>query len=364
MQLRKAMSRLSLAFGLLALALGPSVVRADEAPVRLAIVGGLAGVSQYTRLEQPFWESEIGRLSQGRITATIRPLDAGALRGQEMLQLMRLGVVPMGTALLAVVAGDEPELNAIDLPALNPDMATLRQTVARFRDHLAAVLRERYDITLLGVYTYPAQVLFCARPFTGLADLHGRRVRTSSVGQSELVTALGAVAVLLPFNETVPALRDGIADCAITGTLSGYEVGLPAVTTHVHAMALSWGVSIFAANRPYWDSLPADVRATIEQGVGDLERRIWAQAEADTLKGLACNTGRQPCGPPLTRPMTVVPASPEDQQRRRRLLAGTVLPRWIERCGGDCLAAWSRYLQPLHGVAAAAEAAPLAPRQP
>lgn len=326
----------------------PAQTQAKE-PVKLQIIGGLAGVTQYTRIEQPFWQSEIGALSKGRISATIRPLDAGGLRNQEMLQLMRLGVVSFGTALLSVVAGDEPELSAVDLPVLNPDVATLRLTVDAFREHLRNVLRERYDIELLGVYAYPAQVLFCAKPFTGLEDLVGRKVRTSSVAQSELMTAMGAVPVILPFAEIASALRDGVADCAITGTLSGYEIGLPRVTVAVHAFALSWGVSIFGANAAAWNALPAYARDIIRQGVGTLEDRIWSQAEADTRKGLACNAGTEPCSGKPERPMTVVPARPADETRRR-LLAEVVLPRWFERCGQDCVSAWNTYLKPLHAI--------------
>lgn len=321
----------------------------SEEPIRLQIIGGLAGVTQYTKIEQPFWQSEINALSKGRISATIRPLDAGGLRNQEMLQLMRLGVVSFGTALLSVVAGDEPELGAVDLPLLNPDVATLRRTVAAFREHLRKVLRERYDIALLGVYAYPAQVLFCAKPFKGLDDLAGRKVRTSSVAQSELMAAMGAVPVILPFAEIVAALRDGVADCAITGTLSGYEIGLPRVAVSVHAFALSWGVSIFGANGIYWDGLPVDARDIIRQGVGQLEDRIWSQAEADTQRGLACNAGTETCAGKPERPMTVVPALPADGTRRR-LLADIVLPRWFERCGQDCVSAWNTYLKPLHAI--------------
>ena len=123
-----------------------------------------------------------------------------------MLQLMRLGIVPFGTALLAVVSGDEPELNAVDLPALNPDMQALRKTVALYRPHLQQMLRTKFGIELLAVYAYPAQVIFCAKPFTGLSDLAGRRIRTSSVGQSEMMTALGAIPVLTPFAVTTPGV--------------------------------------------------------------------------------------------------------------------------------------------------------------
>lgn len=316
-------------------------------PIKLQIIGGLAGVTQFTKIEQPFWETEIGPLSQGRISATIRPLDAGGLRTQEMLQLMRLGVVSFGTVLLSATAGDEPELSAVDLPALNPDVAALRRTVGAYRPHLQEVLRERYDIQLLGIYAYPAQVLFCVEAFTGLDDLGGRRIRTSSVAQSELVAALGGVPVSIPFADIMAGLRDDVVDCAITGTLSGYEIGLPSVTSYVHAMALSWGVSIFAVNSPYWKSLPADVRESVGNGVNQLEKRIWSQADADTQRGLACNAGLETCAQETANAMTIVPTSPEDEARRRKLLSDVVLPRWFKRCGQSCEKTWNTYLKPL-----------------
>ncbi|WP_414594448.1 TRAP transporter substrate-binding protein [Ancylobacter sp. G4_0304] len=325
-----------------------------DGTVKLSIVGGLASVTQFTRYERPFWEREITERSGGRITATIRPFDGGGLRGQEMLQLMRLGVVPFGTVLLSLVSGDEPELNAPDLPVLNPDMATLRRTVGAFREHLRQVLLQRYGIELLGIYVYPAQVLYCKKPFTGLDDLAGRRIRTSSVSQSELMAALGAIPVIVPFAEMVEALKTNVADCAITGTLSGFEIGLPGVTTHVHAMALSWGLSFFGVNLAYWNTLAPDVQHIIREGVRDLEARIWMQSEADTKRGLACNVGEASCNGPAAGHMTLV-SSAADEARRSRLIREVVLPRWIERCGETCKVAWNVYLAPAHGITVGGE---------
>ena len=324
-------------------------------PIRLQIVGGLARVTQFTDFEQPFWKKEITERSGGRIVANITPLDGGGLRGQEVLQLMRLGVVPFGTALLSMAAGDEPELNAVDLSVLNPDMATLRRSVASYREHIAGVLRERYDIELLGIYVYPAQVLFCKAAFAGLDDMAGRKVRTSSVGQSELMAALGAIPVVVPFAEMVQALRHGVVDCAVTGTLSGYEIDLPEVTTHVHAMAISWGLSFFGANVSAWQALPEDLQAVVRAGVADLERRIWLQAEADTGRGLACNTGAAACSGKPARRMTLVPTSPADEARRRLLLEEFVVPKWVERCGPACARAWNAYLAKVHSIGIKAE---------
>ncbi len=326
---------------------GPA--RAGE-PVRLKVVGGHGGINMFAQHEEPFWTRSLPELSGGRITASIHPFDRSGLRGQDMLQLMRLGVVPFGTVLLAVASGDEPELNAVDLPGLSPDIETLRTTVRAYRPHLARILRERHGIELLGVYTYPAQVIYCAKPFGGLEDLKGRRVRTSSVGQSELVEALGGMAVITPFTETVNAVSTGVVDCAITGTLSGYEVGLSEVTSHVHAMAISWGISFFAANRAAWEGLAPDLREVVRAGVEGLEGRIWAAAGDDTARGLACNTGAEPCAASRRGRMSLVPVTPADDDRRRRLLVDTVLPGWIERCGAACAAAWNGTLGPALGI--------------
>lgn len=325
---------------------------AEEPPIRIKVVGGLADVSQYVRFEEPFWRRRVQEITGGRIIAEVAPFDRSGIRGQEMLQLMRLGVVPFGTALLAIAATEEPEFNAVDLPALSPDIATLRRTVSAYRPHLEALLRERYSIELLGVYTYPAQVVFCNRPFTGLADLAGRRVRTSSVGQSELIQALGATPVVTPFAEILPALRAGVVECAITGTLSGHAIGLYEVTSHVHAMALTWGISVFGANANAWGALPRDLQATIRQGVLELEDEIWHAADRETGEGLACNAGQPSCSFARRGGMNVVPVSAADDERRRRLLTEVVLPRWVGRCGPDCVEAWNDFLAPVFGIRA------------
>ncbi|WP_407526546.1 TRAP transporter substrate-binding protein [Methylobacterium oryzisoli] len=324
-----------------------------EPPIRLKIVGGLAGVRQFTQFEEPFWSRTIGVLSGGRIEASIHSFDRSGLRGQDMLQVMRLGVVPFGTAIVSVVAGDDPELSAIDLPGLSPDTAALRRTVEAYRPHLAALLQERYGIELLGVYAYPAQVLYCAKPFRGLDDLAGRRVRTSSVNQSEWIAALGAVPVITPFAEMVGAITKGVAECAITGTLSGAEVGLTRVTSHVHGMAIGWGVSIFGANRAAWEALAPDLRETVRRGVADLERSIWQAAEQDTVQGLACISGAA-CEGTRRAGLTLVVPSPADEARRRRLLVETVLPGWIERCGDACAEAWNGTIAASLGIRAGA----------
>jgi TRAP-type C4-dicarboxylate transport system substrate-binding protein len=336
--------------GALLLATGPKGADAGDAPtptpIKLRVAGGLADLGQYVRHEQPFWSQRVPEITGGRVRAEIAPFDRSGIRGQEMLQLIRLGVVPFGNVLLSLAAADDPELNGVDLPLLNPDVAGLRRSAALWRPRLKDMLRERYGVELLAVYTYPAQVVFCRRPFSGLSDLAGRRVRVSSVGQSEVAAALGAAPVVIPFAETLGALRSGVVECAVTAAMSGNAVGLHEVTSHLSRLAVGWGVSVFAANRSAWLALPEEVRTRLGEGLRELEGEIWRSAEVETEHGLACNTGSEACADGRRGRMAVVEERREDEALRARLLREVVLPSWVRRCGGGCAETWNRHVAP------------------
>lgn len=322
---------------------------------RLRVVGGLAGVNQYTRHEEPFWTKELPRLTGGQVSAEIVPFDRAGIRGQEMLRLMQLGVVPFGTALLSLTAAQEPVFAAPDLAGLNPDMKTVRTTVAAFRPYLEKTLRERYGLELLAVYAYPAQVVFCNKPFASLADLAGRRTRISSPPQADLVEALGGVPVQTGFAEIMANMKSGNIECVITGTMSGNTIGLPEVTTHVHSMAINWGLSVFAANIGAWNALPAEVRSTLRRELPKLEQAVWTEAERETGNGIACNTGSAACVDGSKGKMVEVKPSPTDDARRRTIFAGTVLTRWVHRCGAQCAQVWNQTIGPAVGIEARAK---------
>lgn len=343
----------------LALTLGTctltALAQAPAAPAgaqKLRIVGGLAGLNQYTRNEEPFWTKELPRLSQGRYTAEIAPFDRAGVPGTEMLRLIQLGVVPFGTALLSNISAQYPEYAAPDLAGLNPDVATLRKTVAAFRPYLEKSLRERHGIEVLAVYVYPAQVLFCKRALSSLADLKGRRVRVASATQADFVGALGAVPVLAGFAQVLSNMASGNTECAITGTMSGNLLGLHEVTTHVHSMPLNWGMAVFGANQSAWQALPGDLRALLSHELPKLETAIWAESERETAEGMACNRGLAGCVNGRKGSMVEVARSADDERRRKEIFADTVLPRWLQRCSQRCKDIWDQTIGPAHGIVA------------
>ncbi|MCW7536750.1 TRAP transporter substrate-binding protein [Aquabacterium sp. A7-Y] len=321
--------------------------QSDAPPLKLHVLGGLANVHQYTRHEKPFWTEVLPARTKGRVTADIVPFDQAGIRGTETLRLMEAGVLQFGTLLVGIAASTNPEFGAADLAALAPDVGSMRRAAAALRPYMAQLLRDRYGIELLAVYAYPAQMLFCKDRFTGLRDLAGRRIRTSTPSQSDLVDALGATAVKTGFAELMASMKSGNTDCAITGSMSGNTLGLHEVTTHIFSMPVSWGTSVFAASGATWRALPGDVRELLSVELPRLEAEIWAEADRETLEGVICNTGGKGCANGRKGTMVEVKPSAADVERLRQIFESVVLPRWFKRCGNECAKLWNQTLKPI-----------------
>ncbi len=321
---------------------------------KLRIVGGLAGINQYVQHEEPFWAHQLSELSQGRFTAEIVPFDRAGVPAQDMLRLMQMGVIPFGTAQISRVAAQDAAFSAADLAGLNQDMATLRKTVAAFRPFLESTLRQRYGIELLAVYVYPAQMVFCNRPINRLDDLSGQRVRVSGSTVADFVQSFGAVPVVTSMSDVLAQLRKGTVSCAVTGTMTGNTLGLHEVTTHIYAMPITWGLSIFAANIDSWNALEPELRVLLRSELPKLEAKIWQASEKETADGLACNTGAPSCVGGRKGKMVAVPMTPQDNALRQEMLRTRILPNWLRRCGPGCADTWNRTIGPLHDITARA----------
>lgn len=318
---------------------------------QLQVVGGLSNLTAYQHFEQPFWTKTIPELSDGNVTATIKGFNEMGLKGPEILRLIGQGVVPIGTATLAYFASDNPINEAIDLAGIAPDAKTAREITEAFQP----VYEKNYEdqnIKVLGFSTYPAQVLFCNADIAGLADIKGKKVRTSSRTTAEFVQALGGSAVTLPFGEVVPALQNGVVDCAITGSMSGYSAKWYEVSTHLYALPINWNQQIHAANADYWDKLDPKVQTFIEQNLAVMTDKIWDDAAAATQEGYDCNTGTDACNEPVKGSMKLVEPTDADRELLKKITEETVVPKWAARCSEECVSDWNDTVGKTLGITA------------
>ena len=309
---------------------------ADLPQTQLQVVGGLSNLTAFQNFEQPFWTKTVPELSDGKITTTIKGFNEMGLKGPEILRLIGQGVIPIGTATIAYFASDNPINEAIDLAGLAPDIKTAREITDAFQPAYEKFYANN-NIKVLGFSTYPAQVLFCNAEVNDLSDLKGKKVRTSSRTTAEFVQALGGSSVTIPFGEVVPALQNGVVDCAITGSMSGYSAKWYEVSTHLYALPINWNQQIHAANLDYWNKLDPKVQDFLQKNFDVMTDQIWDAAGKETQEGYDCNTGAEACTQPVKGKMKLVEPTEADRELLKKIASETVVPKWAARCSAECV---------------------------
>lgn len=342
----------SLVFAAAALMLA-GAAHAQELPkTHVKVVGGLSNLTAYNDYEKPFWTKTIPELSKGQVTADIKGFNEMGLKGPELLRLMSQGVIEFGTATLSYFASDNPINEAVDLAGLAPDVKTERAITDAFEPVYAKFYGQNSNIKLLGISPYPAQVLFCNADIKGLADIKGKKVRTSSRTQADFVEALGGTSVTMAFGEVVPAMQNKVVDCAITGSLSGYSAKWYEVATHLLALPINWNPQIHAVNQKAWDKLDPKVRTLIQTNFQKMVDDIWDAAARQTQEGYDCNTGAAACPNPVKGKMVLVKPGDADRQLLKKVAQEVVVPKWAARCSPQCVQSFNETVGKIVGITA------------
>ena len=274
------------------------------------------------------------------------------LKGPEILRLMSQGVIEFGTATLSYFASDNPINEAIDLAGLTSDAKGARAVVEAFEPIYVKHYGPGSGIKVLGISPYPAQVLFCNAEIKGLSDIKGKKVRTSSRTQAEFVQALGGNSVTIPFGEVVPALQNGVVDCAITGSMSGYSAKWYEVSSKLYEMPINWNQQIHAVNKKSWDKLNPGVQALIADKYKTLVNDIWAGAEKQTQEGYDCNTGAAACKEAVKGKMVLVQPTEADKAALKKIFEEKVLTKWAARCNAQCVSDFNATIGKVVGLSA------------
>lgn len=324
-------------------ALSAGALGTGKAVAEYAHVGGWSSIPVYTDLEAPFWSETFPELSDESLDPRVVPLDRMGLEGSEVFRLLERGVFDSASTVGDHLIGDVPALAGLDLPALAFDIDSAHQIVDAYREQIARIVEERYQAKLLAITPYPAQMLFCREPVSGLDDLAGRQIRVSGRSTADFLSAFDAEGATLAFQEVPGALDRGVLDCAITGSITGYNAGWHELTDHLYPMPIGgWDYLLTAMNGEHWASLSEATRERLPDRLGrDYETPAWAVMEKLTREGIACLTGQGACPYGDPGAMECVEVSEADWQRAREALETTVLPRWADSVTPSEIAAWN-----------------------
>ncbi len=154
---------------------------------------------------------------------------------------------------------------------------------------LARELYGRYNVFFVGGVWYGAESLVSKKPIKKLSDFTGVKIRApQGIGQ-DIFQILGAAPVNLPGSEVYTALERGVIDASDWGTLSmnedlGYHKLAPyPIYPGFHSMPMA----DFAVNMKEWNALPDDLKALVEEEVGNFATEMVARNKAADEQVLA-----------------------------------------------------------------------------
>ncbi|EZH79370.1 transporter [Ectopseudomonas composti] len=314
---------------------------AEEHPtLQLNVIGGGSHNYSFRTVERPFWSQTLPAASDGKVTARLRGLSETGLKGPEMVRLLRSGAVEVGMGVFAFVAGDDPAFEGIDLPGMAADIDTARSIANAYKPVLQQRMAERHGVKLLATVPYTAQVFFCRDAVESLDDLRGRKVRVRGRNMADLVNALGASPITLPFAEVVTAMQTGVIDCAVTGIGSGNAAKWYEVANHLYNLPVDWSLGFYGIGLKRWEQLPGATQQLLLEQAQVLEDDLWQETARENRYALACNTGVGDCQ--IHRPAHMQANAPSTEERQH--LHETVMKiaeTWGQRCGTDCVERWN-----------------------
>lgn len=294
----------------------------------------------YKNFEMPFWTEVVPK--ELGLKTQITSLSQVNLKGPAVLRQMSAGVFDVVHTVVDYVVDDSPPLAGLDLPALAMDISEARRVVEAYRPVLEQYLAQDFDVKLLSVAPYPAQVIFCRDRIQGLADLKGKKIRASGWTTSEFVNAVGATGVTLAFSEVPQALQRGVVDCAVTGSLSGYSAGWAEVSNFVYPLPVGgWDYVIGTISQARWKALSPEQQTKLQQLMKEkLEDPAWEVTKRETQEGLDCLSGGQcPHGTPGK--LQLIPVSEGDRELAKKLLVDAVLPAWAKKVNPAAVKQWN-----------------------
>lgn len=263
--------------------------------------------------------------TNGRVEVQVFPSSQLYGDKEEMQALMANNVqivVPSITKLVSM----SPKYQVVDLPFLFPS----EKAAYKFWDGEGGqkLLHELENQGIVGLAPWNnAYINIIGKKFFKTPDdFKGAKIRIPA-GQvtTDVFTALGAGPSTIPFSEVYTSLQQGVVDAAITSLNNFDNEKHYEVAKYITILNLQRIEYIALTNKKFWDSLPEDIRKTMQETMNEVakyERELSEQLNAQSLQKMK-EAGTQ-----------VYQLSPEEMAKFEELFK-PVYEKWSPVIGND-----------------------------
>lgn len=235
-----------------------------------------------------FFKQRAEELTKGRVKVEVYA-NSVLYKDKEELEALQMGSVQM----LAPVAGKfgpagVKEFEVFDMPYIFPDTASLHRVTNGPIG--ASLLKKLEPRGMVGLAYWDAgfRVLSSNKPVRTPDEIKGQKIRinSSKVNQA-IIRSVGALPQTMAFSEVYQALQTGVVDGADGNLPNLYTQKQYEVQKYVTLTHHTYSGYVVVVNKPFWDKLPADVRAQLETAVKESTTYNAKVAEEDEANALA-----------------------------------------------------------------------------
>lgn len=234
------------------------------------------------------FKQQVEKRTKGRVKVEVFA-NSTLYKDKEELEALQMGSVHM----LAPVAGKfgpagVKEFEAFDLPYIFPDEEALhRVTRGPIGNSLLKKLEAR-GMVGLSYWDAGFRVLSSNKPIRTPDEAKGQKIRinSSKVNQA-IIKAIGGLPQTMAFSEVYQALQTGVVDGADGNLANLYTQKQYEVQKHITLTRHTYSGYVVVMNKPFWEKLPADLKAEVSAAMKDATDFNDKVAEEDEAKAMA-----------------------------------------------------------------------------
>ncbi|MFZ6768777.1 TRAP transporter substrate-binding protein [Undibacterium sp. Di26W] len=227
------------------------------------------------------------KATKGRVKVEVYA-NSTLYKDKEELEALQLGAVQMLAPSLAKFGPlGVKEFEVFDLPYIFPSKDVLYAvTEGQIGKDLMKKLEPK-GITGLGFWDNGFKVMSANKPMHLPADMKGQkmRIQSSKVLDAQM-RALGANPQVLAFSEVYQALQTGVVDGTENPPSNLYTQKMHEVQKHVTLTNHGYLGYAVIVNKKFWDGLPADIRAQLDEAMKSATKYANAIAQQENDNAL------------------------------------------------------------------------------
>ena len=228
--------------------------------------------------------------TKGRVKVEVYP-NSQLYKDKEEMEALQMGAVQMLAPSLAKFGPlGVKEFEVFDFPFLFDNTAELHKvTQGTVGANLLAKLEPK-GVKGLAYWDNGFKSFSANSPLKNVADYKGKKFRIqSSKVLEEQIRALGGIPQVMAFSEVYQALQTGVVDGTENPISNLYSQKMHEVQKHLTLTEHGYLGYAVIVNKKFWDGLPPDIRAQLEQAMKEataLANKVAQKDNDDALEGV------------------------------------------------------------------------------